>query len=289
MTEGVSTVIEWLLDENNPAVRLRASAELKGQAHESADAAAWYKAFLPSDWMERKGLWSTYYLSGFAECGLTFADTGLEIKRAVGFGADAPFDCGCGDFMRLRALVRLGLGDYPAVASVIKRLPETQLPDGGFLCLHRLKKMDRVPKSCVKVNMHALMFAAECAKKGIATDITEPLVDYFWKHRLFYRTGEANALILSAREGWRAVDAFYPFEVMRVGLANIVESFCALGYGNDERLCEAWELLEGKRNPEGKYLLGGTLTKSYLPKERVGAPGKWVTLYALLAKKERGA
>lgn len=95
-----------------------------------------------------------------------------------------------------------------------------------------------------------------------------------------------QSLILNAREGWRTIDTFYPFEVMRVGLQNIVEAFCALGYGNDNRLQEAWNILNSKRTPDGKYILNGTLTKSYLPKERTGKPSKWVTFYTLLAKKE---
>ena len=145
--------------------------------------------------------------------------------------------------------------------------------------------MDRIPKSCVKANMYALMFCAECRKKGIITDIEKPLLDYFWNHNLFYRTDNPNTLILNAREGWRTIDTFYPFEVMRVGLQNIVESFCALGYRDDPRLQEAWDILNSKKNPVGKYILNGTLSKSYLPKERVGKPSKWVTFYALLAKK----
>jgi hypothetical protein len=74
---------------------------------------------------------------------------------------------------------------------------------------------------------------------------------------------------------------------MRVGLQNIVEAFCGLGYGNDKRLNEAWNILESKKDGEGKYVLDGTLTKSYLPKEKIGKSSKWVTFYALLAKKEK--
>jgi hypothetical protein len=94
-------------------------------------------------------------------------------------------------------------------------------------------------------------------------------------------------LILDAREGWRTIDTFYPFEVMRVGLQNIVEAFCVLGYGTDTRLKEAWNILESKKDKDGKYILNGTLSKSYLPKERAGKPGKWVTFYALLARKNK--
>ena len=92
---------------------------------------------------------------------------------------------------------------------------------------------------------------------------------------------------MNAREGWRTIDTFYPFEVMRVGLQNIMESLCALGYGNDPRMYEAWSILGGKVDGDGKVILNGTLSKRYLPKERVGKPSKWVTFYTLLAEKER--
>ena len=285
-----SPVIGWLLGDGNPAVKYRTQTELLGQAADKGEAVSWLTAFLPADWKERKGLWSTYFLNSFAECGLTFDDTGLDIKAAIGFGEDfanAPPDWGCGDYMRLRALVRLGLGNEPEVAAIINRLSERQLPDGGFLCQHRLNNIKYIPKSCVKANIHALLLCAECKKKGIHTGITRPLLDYFWNHRLFYRTDKPETLMLDAREGWRAIDTFYPFEVMRIGLHNIVEAFCALGCGNDTRLSESWNMLNNKKTADGKYLLDGTLTKSYLPKERAGKPSKWVTFYALLAEYER--
>lgn len=280
-------VIQWLLEDENPAVKYRTQTELLGWRADKSEAAEWLNSFLPDDWKNRKGLWSVYFLNSFAECGLSFEDTGLDIETAVGFNDDASFDVGCGDFMRLRAFVRLGLGNEPKVMSIINKLSERQLPDGGFLCLHRLDKLKYTPKSCVKVNMATLLFCAECKKKGIHTDITAPLLEYFWNHKLFYRTDNPEALILNAREGWRTIDTFYPSEVMRVGLQNIVEAFCALGYGNDVRLKETWGLLQDKRDSDDKYLLNGTLSKSYLPKERVGKPSKWVTFYALLAQKER--
>jgi hypothetical protein len=283
MLDENSAAINWLLEDSNPAVKYRTHTEILGQPADKAEAAAWLNKFLPDNWRERTGLWSVYYLNAFAECGLTFEDVQISLEKAV-----QPFEYNCDNFMRLRALVRLGLGEEPIVKAIVSSLPERQLPDGGFLCLHRLDKLKYTPKSCVKANIQALMFCAECRKKDIHTDITAPLLDYFWNHHLFYRTDSPNTLILNAREGWRAIDTFHPFEVMRVGLHNIVEAFCALGYGNDERLREAWELLRAKRADDGKYLLDQTLTKSYLPKERVGKPSKWVTFYALLAEKERG-
>lgn len=281
-------VIQWLLEDNNPAVKYRTVTEILGESADKEPVINWLKKSFPAEWAEREGLWSVYYLTAFAECGLSIYDIPLDNETVIHFGNDYSFEHSCGDYMRLRALVRLGLENRPEVTDIISKLSDKQLPDGGFLCLHRVDKMYRIPKSCVKANMYALMFCSECKKKGISIDIEKPLIDYFWKHNLFYKSDDPKTLILNARKGWRTIDAFYPFEVMRVGSQNIVESFCALGYGNDSRLQEAWNILNEKKGSDGKYILSGTLTKSYLPKERVGKPSKWVTFYALLAQKERG-
>ena len=280
-------VIEWLLEDNNPAVKYRTLTEILGEPADKKPVIAWLHNALPADWIERKGLWSAYYLTACAESGLTYNDIPGSKDIASVYGNYNPFEHGCGDYMSLRAFVRLGLANEPKIADIINSLSEKQLPDGGFLCLHRLDKLNKTPKSCVKSNILALMFCAECKKKGISVDIEKPLLDYFWKHNLFYRTDDPNTLILNAREGWRTIDTFYPFEVMRVGLQNIIESLCALGHGNDSRMQDAWDILNSKKDPDGKYILNGTLTKSYLPKERVGKSSKWVTFYTLLAEKER--
>ena len=257
-------VISWLLEDNNPAVKYRTQTEILGEKADKESIISWVNSFLPADWKERDGLWSTYYLTAIAESGLSFEDVSIDKEKAVNFGNTYKFEHGCGDYMRLRALVRLGLDKEPEVVDVISSVSEKQLPDGGFLCLHRVDKLNRIPKSCVKANMLALMFCAECKKKGIKVEIEKPLLDYFWKHNLFYRTNSPETLILNAREGWRTIDTFYPFEVMRVGLQNIVESFCALGYGNDDRLKEAWDILNRQMTADCKYILNGTLSKSYL-------------------------
>lgn len=67
-------------------------------------------------------------------------------------------------------------------------------------------------------------------------------------------------------------------------MQNIVESFSALGYGNDDWLQESWRLLEKQKDDTGKVILGGTLTKSYLPKEKIGKASKWATFYTFLAE-----
>ena len=279
-----NSVLAWLLQADNPAVRLRAQTELLGAAGDKQPVIDWLQARLPVDWRDRTGLWRTYFLTAIAECGLSLEDVGADREAALLLhGGKGTSENSCGDMMHLRALVRLGFGHTPAVREALTLASARQLPDGGFLCLHRLDKLCYTPKSCVKANLHALLLAAECKKRGIDLPYSEDLLAYFWRHRLFYRTARPDVLMLDCRAGWRTIDTFYPFEVMRVGLQNVVEAFAALGLGADARLQEAWALLDAHRDEEGKYRLGGTLTKSYLPKERVGQPSKWVTLYALLA------
>jgi hypothetical protein len=274
-------VIEWLLGDDNPAVKYRTQTEILGQSADRNVATQWIFGKLPANWHETKGLWYTYYVTVLAECGLKADDIDAShIQRAFD---TQKCECGCGDFMLLRALAKLDYADD--VREVLNDVGA--LPDGGFLCRHRLVKMKYTPKSCYKAAIHALFCAAECRKAGIEFPNEDKLLDYFWNHKLFYRTDSPDTLILDGRPGWRVIDTFHPFEVMRVGLHNVVEAFCALGCGADERLREAWNMLVEKRGADGRYALDQTLTKSYLPKERAGKPSKWVTFYALLAQHER--
>ncbi len=73
-----NAVIQWLLDNDNPAVKYRTQTEILGEVADKEPVIAWVNNFLPADWKEREGLWSTYYLTTIAECGLTFEDVPFE-------------------------------------------------------------------------------------------------------------------------------------------------------------------------------------------------------------------
>ena len=291
------SALDWLLEgADNPAVAYRARTELLGegagvslaadasQTIAASQAAAWIYGKLPDNWHEISGLWYRYYLSALAECGLDTAQVERAHVQRAFTELDSSFDLGCGDLMLLRALVRLGYADEPAVRRRLDSLTHHALPDGGYLCLHRLKKLKHAPKSCYKANLYALLLAGECRKLGVPLD-DGALARYFLSRDIFYRSDDRSALVLGGRPGWRAVDVFHPFETMRVGLHNIVEALCALGLGHEPQVLAAREMLRAKRDEAGRVILEGTLTKSYLPKERVGKPSKWATLYALLAEK----
>jgi hypothetical protein len=282
---GNDNVIDWLLDNTNSAVEYRTRIELLDEKAENSKVIDLVNKRLPDDWQETKGLWLTYYYTLIAECGLNKNDLKINKTKLIKRFNENLCEFGCGDFMMMRALVMLGFDDE--LQNIIGNLKSEQLPDGGYLCSHRVKKLTYTPKSCIKSNNLALMFCAECKKRKIKLSMEKNLLSYFWKHNLFYKSTDLSTLVLNGKENWRTIDTFFPFEVMRVGIQNIIESLCALGYGSDKKLTEAWKMLYSKRNNEGKYVLSGTLTKSYLPKETVGKPSKWVTFYALLAEKEK--
>lgn len=285
----VDMTINWLFEDENPAIKYRTQTELLGLSANSFDVKSWIFDKLPENWFDTKGLWYRYFVTAIAECGLSGKDIPNETLDKAFFELDTKFDCNCGDFMLLTALMKLGFTEHRTIQNVISILNNHCLPDGGFLCLHRVDKLKYTPKSCYKANLHALLFLAECHKIGLVvnTSFGQSLIDYFFSRNLFYKSTDKDTLVLNCREGWRTIDTFYPFEVMRVGLQNVVEAFSALGYGNDERLQEAWSVLNNYKDNTGKVLLKGTLTNSYLPKERVGKPSKWVTFYTMLAEKHR--
>lgn len=288
-------VINWLLEDDNPAIKYRTLTELLAKPRKDNNVVRAREHVLQTlpqavdtTWMTgSKGLWLTYNLLALAECGLTKSEidvsSAFTSKLALLHHGDK-FDASCGDAMMLRALVALGYKDDEKVRSWLNAFSECILPDGGFLCLHWRPRFTNTPKSCMKDTMHVLLMLAECKKQGLESEYTSMLLDYFMKRKVFYRSDSPDTLVLRNRHGKRMIDNFFPAETFRVGLPQLLYAFSVLGSGNRSELKEAWQLLHSKKDKEGKFILEGTLAKSYLPKEHVGKPSKWVTLYALLSE-----
>lgn len=285
-------IVNWLLEENNPYVRVRTLVGLCDfpENHEDVKAARnivtqTLNTAYDLSWTELKGLTLIYNLTALAEAGLSREDVPIDpvVDRLLG----QPFDAGCGDMMTLRALIMLGYGSDLRVKKFLTKSVETQLEDGGWLCLHRVRKMKKKPKSCIKAAMHGLLLAGELKKRGLDYTGSDQLIDYFLKRRLFYRMDNPTQQVLNCRPGLRMTDVLFPIEVMHVGLPLLLDALAVLGVGQAPELQEAWDLLNEKSDQQGRILLEGTLNKSYLPKERVGKPSKWGTFYACLAWKNK--
>ena len=76
-------------------------------------------------------------------------------------------------------------------------------------------------------------------------------------------------------------------DAVKVGIQNTLYALTILGAGKSKRCDKAWERLEEKKAEEGKYILGKSKTIPSFIAGKTGKVNKWVTLYALMAKKGR--
>lgn len=283
----INHTVAWLLDTGNPAVQYRTKRELLGLEANPTEAWMWIEKKLPEDWHKRKGLWYVYYMNALAECGLNQSMLPSEWFEAAIDRIKTNFDFGCEAFMLLQAMVTLGFGENPDVQKIFALLCDNRLPDGGFLCERRKNRLNYIPKSCYKADYYALRLCSCCRKKGIVLDIEQDIIRYFLDRNLLFKRNQLRELVLNEKEGQRNSDIFHPFEVMRFGIHNIMETISSLGHGNDAEATAGWDYLNAAKDDMGRVILSGTLTKSYLPKEKVGKPSAWATFYSLLADKER--
>ena len=297
--------INWLLEDNNPAIKYRTLTEICGKSPEECqdiyDLIWEHKSIVNMlNKQDENGLWESEkryygnfldlkYLTAFAEHGI-HKDTRLDklVDHTVDFlKAFAEKDdlSGCGTPLMLRALVMMRYHEQKDVMELIEKFSAAQLYDGGFMCKRLLdKKPDR--KSCYKAALTGLLLYAECKKKNILPDNSDKLVEYFLKRDVFYSSDKSKAFYdKDGRVGWRFVDNFFPAEPMRMGLPLIVSALSVLGAGNHPAMTEAWKFLKDKEDENGRLKLDGTLTKQPCSFGTVGKVNKWVTFYAVLAEK----
>lgn len=303
------SMIDWLLEDNNPSIRYRTLTEILDKPLEDKEVQATYPLLWQQKAIQRilskqdeNSIWSPSdfgvhtsmrYLTALAEHGLSIDK---RIDKAIEFAindinnsyekANAPITNSYGDCanaLTLRAIVMLGYHKCADVQELLHKYASSQLNDGGFMCKRLLeKKPER--KSCYKASVAALLLYASCKQKGIIFDNSNLLTEYFLKRDVFYTSDKSN-LVLNGRAGWRNIDNFFPVEPMRIGLPLILSSLCLLGVGINKGMERAWDLLQNKKNCEGKLILEGTLTKQPCSFGKVAHENKWVTFYSVLAEK----
>jgi len=298
-------VLNWLLEDKNPAIKYRALTEICGKSHEECQNiydSVWEQKSIVNMMkkQDENGLWSTKdwgvhtslrYLTAFAEHGLhsdkrldNFVDYTVEFLRPKERDSEL---AGCAAPLTLRALVMLGYHERNDVAELISKFASAQLYDGGFMCNMKLdKKPDR--KSCYKGALAGMLLYAECKRNNILPDNADTLINYFLKRDVFYSSDKTKAFFdKDGKVGWRFVDNFFPAEPMRMGIPLIMSALAILSVGNHPALTEAWQMFNDKEDANGILKLEGTLTKQPCSFGTVGKDNKWITFYALLAEKYR--
>lgn len=189
---------------------------------------------------------------------------------------------GCSVPLILRALIMLGCHKRDDAMALVMKFADSIRFDGGWMCKRLLdKRADR--KSCYKAALAGLYLYAECEKKGIPLPHKENLLVYFLKRDVFFNSEKTVLLSGDGRFGWRFIDNFFPVEPMRMGLPLTLSALAILGAGDHPALKKAWDLLDAKRDTEGRFALDGTLTKQPCSFGSAGKPNKWITYYAELA------
>lgn len=298
-------VIDWLLGEDQPAIRYRALTELLGRPQSDPDVRAAKKKITQAGWAasilaERNpgGWWvrdwshftptftsTTWMLLVLSDLGLTrespeiSASCELWMKMKplrYGPGTDVP-DISlksvhlCSAGIAIRALVRFGYGDDPKIRRVLEWFAEIANPKGGWSHFGSGRNLD---------SWHALgaLAALPRSKRSAAMQrAAENGAEYFLGCEL-HKQGDRY-------EPWYRFHypVHYYYDIL-VGLDLIT----SLGYGDDHRLRYALSLLKKKRRSDGKWVLDaihpdveGSSNSKRFALEKVGEPSKMITLIAL--------
>jgi hypothetical protein len=305
----MNITLEWLLDESNPSVRYRTLVELLNRDPLDTECQAakkeislWQPVKDIFDKMHPDGYWSAngkyqeygmgldykgysttpHILHHLAELGLDrnhpltnfSAQRYLKIlDKSHGFKTAQS----CIDGYTVRALIMLGFRSHPTVQKLIALLLDSIRWDNGCFCGQQNRKKNM--KSCMRGSWQVIMAFSELPEIA-NSEACRRLTDYFLSRNLLFRKNEKNELLRP-----ETAMTIFPFVHGRAGLLEILYSISKLGYGNHSASQTAWNLLEEKQK-DGRYILDWS-PNTYFPTGKRGQTDKWVTLYALLAKKYR--
>ena len=286
------TILEWLLEEETPEVRLRTLKEYMKLPDDDEKVIECRKVLLQNKIYERalKKLrkdkpWDKFdAIMAFAEWGLTRDDIGKDIDDEVfGLIRSTGFKMLCGEPYLLRNLVKLGYDQEDTVKNEITCVLSGIKEDGGFGCISTNKKTNdpRKPhKSCARLTVEYLLLVAELHLLGYRMDCESKLVQYFMKRNIFYRTDDMKTPMVDVM-----LETFYPSDPIKVGAQNILYALRVLGCRPDSEAMRAgYKVLDQHRTENGRYILAGSKSVPAFKAGNVGEENKWVTLYAYMAQ-----
>jgi hypothetical protein len=304
--------IDWLLEEDQPGVRLRTLTELLGRSESDPGVRAARRSLLRRGWAadlfaERRpgngwgdgpSLYRPKYTSthwkmlALSELGLTRAEPTVRsaceywakgfATRDGGLGGNSvgtPHYCLAGNMAR--AMIRFGYADDPRVRRTLVWLTETADPKGGWSCFgtgRNLDSWEALSAFAVYPRDRWTPAMRGCVERGAE----------FFLERELHRQGARYAPWY--RLHW---PVHYYYDLL-VGL----DFLTRLGYADDPRLGFARDHLLRRRRPDGRWNLDGlhpdvegAIARWFRdhPKdrptpwglERPGRPSKMVTLTAL--------
>ena len=287
------SILEWLLEEETPEVRLRTLKEYEKLPEDDERVVECKKRLLQSKTYER-GLkklrtdkpWAKYdAIMAFAEWGLTRGDIGNDIDGEVfGLIESTGFKMLCGEPLLLRNLVKLGYYQENTVKNEIDHVLGLIKEDGGFGCISTNKKINdpkKPHKSCARLTVEYLLLVAELHLQGYRMACEDSLARYFTKRNIFYRTDDMKTPMVDVMLG-----TFYPPDPIKIGAHNIVYALRVLGCEPESEAMQAgYEVLNRHKLENGRYILTASKSVPAFKAGNVGEENKWITLYAYMAQR----
>jgi hypothetical protein len=310
------SVLEWLLEPIDPSMRYRTLTELLDTPLSAQEVAREYELINDSSavnnishkmhpdgyWLRKKSgtnQWvgagveymsasTTHYcLAYLSELGLTKEHPIIKKASDRYLGLQAPdgdwfWHLSCLQGYNIKTFLRFGYREDARLNKSVSLLIESSRFDGGYLCdMHEKRPGSKRPKSCVRGSTKALEAFAELGEDYWNLSACQNLCDYFLNRNGIFTMRDKTRFVNND-----VICLFFPF-IYYTGLLQILYSLSKMGYGNDNRLDAAWNLLEKKKFENGRYPLERTPTQSPWKVGEVGQENKWITFYAYLAKKYR--
>jgi hypothetical protein len=306
-----NSVIQWLLEDDNPSVQFRTLKEVLDYDDNSSEVLQAKAAILQSQpvqtllvKMHPDGYWlqknprtqisvgdgveydafaTTHFcLAYLAELRLDRTHPLVE-KAANRYFALQQAD---GDWYRhlscllgynIRTFALLGYREDYRLKRALDLLANIDRKDGGYLCdMHEGKR--KTVKSCIRGSVKALLAFAEFPDYWDHPRCKQ-LADYFLRRGGIYKSAHPGIPVnqdmqrLSFPITWGANE----YEVLY--------ALSKMEHGNDERLRTAWADLENKADPAGRFYLDWTPTQCPWKVGKRSEVNKWITFYVVAARK----
>ena len=285
----MNNIINWILEDETQDVKYRAMTELLCMKRDDPEVLKAYNSLLVSDTVsfimdkfKTNNKWDD--INAFctlAEIGLTREDVPIDeyFERII---KNMNRSMKCAKILLLRNLVLLGYYEHPWGKEQIAMAFSTIRDDGMVRCLDRSKKRNdsKLPDmGCYRQTTTYLLLAAELKKIGVILPQFELLKEFYINYHVAFRPDDYEKVIIE-----EMTETFYPIDHVHIGLHMIMYALSVLGVANHPNCEKAWELLDRKKDSEGKYILSKSFDFAYFSVGEVGNANKWVTLYVLLAE-----
>jgi hypothetical protein len=282
-------IIQWLLEDTNPEVKLRTLKEYMGYGDEHIEVVRAKEQLLVSsifvkamDNLISQNKWKKYdALIAFAEWGLTRKDIDID-SYVFELIENTGFKMMCGEALLLRNLVKLGYYNEAAVHEEIDNMFWAIKDDGGFGCLSKNKKINdpkKAHKSCARITAGYLLLLAELKLMRIDMPCEKELVKYFTKRNIFYRTDDIQTVMVKVM-----TETFYPIDAIQIGVQNLIYALSILGQGKTESAAEGWKYMKARQIEDGRYIITKSKTVPAFKPGSKNKPNKWITLYAIMTE-----